>query len=321
MPSTIKELDGLPSGEIKLLVSEAEQRIMDAVDEKFAVQEGKLDVMQDNVSILVGNTKLEGLMQGTKKSIDALTVRHDTWHGEDLSYRSEMKSRMTVLEADTKQMGDQVSHVKWLVYASYGVGRVSVKCFDLLKSEAFWQVAGCGIALFLLEKDSSCHISLDRSDPANAQIERVMNELVYSKRGLALTESFEGLRLTAYRDVKGVLTIGYGHTGPDVSVGLTISAEDAERLLLRDVQHASDIVNRLVTLPALTQDEFDALVDFAFNAGCGALAGSTLLRDLNAGDLAGAAAQFEAWDHASGEVVAGLLRRRIAEEVLFKAAA
>ena len=66
--------------------------------------------------------------------------------------------------------------------------------------------------------------------------------------------------------------------------------------------------------------EFDALVDFAFNCGCGAFAGSTLLKLLNAGDYPGAAAQFDVWDHASGKVVAGLLRRREAETQEFATA-
>jgi lysozyme len=142
---------------------------------------------------------------------------------------------------------------------------------------------------------------------------------VYSKSGLQLTESFEGCRLTAYQDQRDVWTIGYGHTGPDVHAGLTVTQAQAEALLAKDVQHAAETVNRLVTFPGLTQDEFDALVDFAFNAGCGAFAGSTMLKDLNAGNVAAAAAQFEQWDHCDGKVVAGLLRRRIAEKDLFLA--
>ena len=63
----------------------------------------------------------------------------------------------------------------------------------------------------------------------------------------------------------------------------------------------------------LTQGEFDALTDFVFNCGCGAFAGSTMLRLLNAGDYQSAAGQFDLWDHAGGQVVAGLLRRREAE--------
>ncbi len=143
--------------------------------------------------------------------------------------------------------------------------------------------------------------------------------MTYSQDGLKLTEGFESCRLTAYRDIKGILTIGWGHTGPDVFEGQTITQEQADALLLQDVQNAVNHVNHLVTV-TLTQSEFDALVDFAFNCGCGAFAGSTLLKLLNAGDYPGAAAQFDSWDHAAGKVVAGLLRRREAETQEFAAA-
>lgn len=139
----------------------------------------------------------------------------------------------------------------------------------------------------------------------------------YSKNGLHLTEQFEGCRLTAYRDVGGVLTVGYGHTGPDVHEGLTITQAQAEAYLRSDIASAADAVNRLASVE-ITQAEYDALVDFTFNSGIGALTHSTLLRDLNAGDFAGAAQRFEEWDHAGGKVVAGLLRRRVAEAELFK---
>jgi lysozyme len=101
-----------------------------------------------------------------------------------------------------------------------------------------------------------------------------------------------------------------------VREGLTITREQAEQLLLGDVSKAVATVNRVVTVD-LTQDEFDALVDFTFNLGCSAFESSTLLKDLNKGDIAGAAAQFERFDHAGGKVVAGLLRRRTAEASLF----
>jgi lysozyme len=71
-----------------------------------------------------------------------------------------------------------------------------------------------------------------------------------------------------------------------------------------------------VTYP-INQNEFDALVDFSFNDGNAALDGSTLLKDVNEGNLDGAAAQFQLWDHAAGKVVAGLLRRRLAEAAEF----
>jgi lysozyme len=143
-----------------------------------------------------------------------------------------------------------------------------------------------------------------------------LNGYQYDGAGLALTESEEGLRLTAYQDVRGVWTVGWGHTGPDVHEGLTITQGQAEALLRADIAHAVATVNRFVKVP-LTQTEFDALVDFTYNAGCGAFEGSTMLKDLNAGDYAAAADQFEVWDKAGGETVADLLRRREAEERLF----
>jgi len=138
----------------------------------------------------------------------------------------------------------------------------------------------------------------------------------YSDNGLALTKSFEGLRLTAYQDCGGVWTIGYGHTGPDVHAGLTITEADADAWLRTDVSEAVTCVNRAVNVP-ITQNQFDALVDFCFNCGRGSLLQSTLLRKVNIGDFAGAAAQFALWDHAGGEVVEGLVKRRTAEAELF----
>ena len=143
-----------------------------------------------------------------------------------------------------------------------------------------------------------------------------MNSYTYSHTGLHLTEQFEGCRLTAYQDQGGVPTIGYGHTF-GVALGDTCTQEQAEEWLQEDIGAAVDVVNRFVKVP-LTQSEFDALVDFEFNLGAGSLRDSTLLRLLNAGDHAGAAEQFERWDKCNGQVVAGLLRRRLAEEAEFK---
>jgi len=146
-----------------------------------------------------------------------------------------------------------------------------------------------------------------------------MNNYKYSKDGLHLTEGFEGVRLTAYPDPAtggDPWTIGYGHTGPEVHSGMTITQEQAENYLMQDVAKAASDVNAKVTVE-ITQNEFDALVDFAFNCGCGNLNNSTLLKKLNAGDHEGAAQEFLKWDMAAGHHMAGLLRRRQAEELLF----
>lgn len=143
-----------------------------------------------------------------------------------------------------------------------------------------------------------------------------MNEFDYSSAGLALTRNFEGLRLSAYQDSAGVWTIGYGHTGPEVHAGRRVTEPEAEELLRADLASAIDCVRRAVKLE-LTQAQFDALVDFCFNAGRGNFLGSSLLRLINAGNMASAAQQFGLWVHASGRVIPGLVRRRAAEARLF----
>lgn len=137
-----------------------------------------------------------------------------------------------------------------------------------------------------------------------------------SQKGLDLIKSFEGLRLSAYKDVVGVVTIGYGTTA-GVKMGDTITKECAEELLREDVKRFEAQVLRLVKVP-LTQGQHDALVSFVYNLGAGNLSNSTLLRLLNAGDYAGAAAQFDRWNKAGGKTLAGLVRRRAAERALFE---
>ena len=141
----------------------------------------------------------------------------------------------------------------------------------------------------------------------------------YSKKGIALTEDMEGCKLVAYPDSVGVWTIGYGHTR-GVHAGMTCTQAQAEAWLIEDIALAVNFVNTHVKVK-FTQGEFDALVDFAFNLGIGAEDHSTLLALVNQGKFDEAALQFPRWDKAGGHELAGLLRRRLAEQALFKQAA
>jgi lysozyme len=147
-----------------------------------------------------------------------------------------------------------------------------------------------------------------------------MQEFTYSDAGLALTKSFEGLRLEAYQDVGGVWTVGYGHTGPDLLTGMKISQADANAMLRADLSAAVAYVNRAVT-GEISQMQFDALVDFCFNVGRGNLLKSSLLRYVNLGEFESAAAQFLLWVNAGGKRVEGLVHRRQAERAMFLGAA
>jgi lysozyme len=143
-----------------------------------------------------------------------------------------------------------------------------------------------------------------------------MQKFKYSDGGLALTKSFEGLRLESYQDVAGVWTVGYGHTGPDLLAGMKISQADADAMLRADLSVAVACVNRGVT-EEISQPQFDALVDFCFNVGRSNFLQSSLLRYLNRGDFESAAAQFLLWVNAGGKKVEGLVRRRQAERGMF----
>lgn len=139
-----------------------------------------------------------------------------------------------------------------------------------------------------------------------------------SQKGIDLIKKFEGLRLTAYVCPAGVLTIGYGHTGSDVTPGLRISEEEAEKLLWRDTESAQQTVSSFVTAK-INQNEYDSLISFTFNVGPTAFVNSTLLRLLNKGaDRKVVAAEFGRWVKAGSDTpVPGLVRRREEERKLF----
>ena len=135
--------------------------------------------------------------------------------------------------------------------------------------------------------------------------------------GLELIKSFEGFRATTYTCPGGKPTIGWGHViQPGESFVEPISPAQGLSILARDLAQAEAAVERLVTAP-LTDNQFAALVSFTFNLGRGNLATSTLRAKLNAGDHAGAAAEFGRWVKARGQVLPGLVRRRAAERELF----
>ena len=122
-------------------------------------------------------------------------------------------------------------------------------------------------------------------------------------------KAFEGLMLTAVRDVGGVLTIGYGHTGKDVEEGDRISPYWAEELLKEDLGLVESQVRALKV--ARTQGQFDALVSFVYNLGIGRLRNSNLLKVIrNGGSRNQIKTEFKKWVYAGGRKLKGLEKRR-----------
>ena len=128
-----------------------------------------------------------------------------------------------------------------------------------------------------------------------------------------LLKKFEGCKLKAYRCPANVCTIGYGHTNgagaPMVNDGMTITQAQAEDILKRDIVKYEVAVMDLVKVK-LTQNQFDVLVDFAYNAGVGNLKSSTMLKKINSGDLDAVPAELMKWTKGGGKVLPGLVRRR-----------
>lgn len=135
-----------------------------------------------------------------------------------------------------------------------------------------------------------------------------------SANGLNLIKSFEGCKLTAYKclPTEKYYTIGYGHYGSDVTAGMKITKEQAEELLLQDCEKAIKNVNSFMSKYNFNQNQFDALVSFAFNVGSIiqlTASGTRTLEQISS--------KITAYNKSGGRVIAGLVKRRAKEKELF----
>lgn len=136
-----------------------------------------------------------------------------------------------------------------------------------------------------------------------------------------LIKSFESLRLDAYVDDVGKLTIGWGTTaaagvGIAPKLGMRITEAEADVYLARAIEKFASAVRPAIKVP-VNENEFGALVSLVYNIGPTQFLASTVLRRLNAGDRDGAADAFRMWNKGGGRVLNGLIRRREAERRLF----
>jgi lysozyme len=136
-----------------------------------------------------------------------------------------------------------------------------------------------------------------------------------SETGLALLKDFEGCRLTAYPDITGVPTLGYGFT-VGVNLGDTMTQAECDDRLLRELTpYESAVWN--ATGGNVTQNEFNALTSFSWNVGIAGMQKSSVIKAHNKGDKQAAARAFGLWNKAGGKPIAGLTRRRAAEAALY----
>ena len=144
-----------------------------------------------------------------------------------------------------------------------------------------------------------------------------------SQEGIdALLKKYEGCKLKAYRCPANVCTIGYGHTSaagnPVVTDGMTITQKQCDDILRSDLVKYETAVHNMVQQP-LNQHQFDVLVDFAYNAGIGALKSSTLLKKVNAAKFDEVPAELMKWTKGGGKILPGLVKRRQAESAWWMA--
>jgi len=143
-----------------------------------------------------------------------------------------------------------------------------------------------------------------------------LSYMIPSDNAVQLIKQFEGCKLEAYQDVRGIWTIGFGTTGPGIVEGLTISQNTADAMLKGHVKEVGLSLTDFIG-QGIPQDCFDACTCLAYNIGTGNFKTSTLLKLIKAQDLKGAAQEFLKWDHAGGKEIEGLKRRREAEMALF----
>ena len=133
-----------------------------------------------------------------------------------------------------------------------------------------------------------------------------------------MVKQFEGLRLFPYKDVVGIETIGFGHVVLETDRFQTpLTGPEAMALLQADVASRTPHLNSMLVRD-LTDDQWASLFDFCFNLGLNNLKHSTLLRVVNAGQDDAVHGNFLKWDRAGGNVINGLLIRRLAEAALYE---
>lgn len=143
-PIQIKELDGLPAGEIHLAIANSEARTVDRMQEKLEehreaietrldTQDNKLDGMQSDLTALVGTSKVPGQVTRLTDLVEGLVANHETWHGADIEFRSDITEKVTKLSQQHEAIAKDVRQVKWVVKTSYAIAKVGKTTIKVVK--------------------------------------------------------------------------------------------------------------------------------------------------------------------------------------------
>jgi hypothetical protein len=134
-PITIKELDGLPAGEIHLAIAQSENRQVglmelklaehrEAIEHRLDTQDVKLEAMQEDLTSLVGSDKVPGQVTRLNELVQGLVNKHDEWHAQDTAFRSDITSKVSQLSDEQAVMAKDVRQVRWFIRACYALARL-----------------------------------------------------------------------------------------------------------------------------------------------------------------------------------------------------
>ncbi len=143
-----------------------------------------------------------------------------------------------------------------------------------------------------------------------------------SKNCIDLIKKFEGFRSEAYQDSVGIWTVGYGSTmwpdGKKVQPGQRMTIQEAEAVMTWELERKGKVILSGLPTTIINQNQYDALLSFAYNLGVGALLKSTLFKKLkvNPNDPS-IRTEFMRWVNAGGKPLKGLITRRKAEADLY----
>ena len=148
----IKELDGLPAGEIHLAIAQSELKTVglmetklnehrEAIEERLDTQDSKLEAMQEDLTSLVGTDKVEGLVQRNTKLLEGLVDKHQQWHDQDLEFRSTITLSVAQLADRHEVVAEDVRSIKWLVATFSGLRKLGAGTAKAVKeSKVLWRV-------------------------------------------------------------------------------------------------------------------------------------------------------------------------------------
>ncbi|MDE6491213.1 MAG: lysozyme [Muribaculaceae bacterium] len=141
-----------------------------------------------------------------------------------------------------------------------------------------------------------------------------------SQQMIDLIMQWEGFRAKAYRCPSGVLTVGYGHTGAEITPETTVTTDEATGMLLADIRNVERCIASMSDGAGvvLTQHQFDALVSLAFNIGSTRLRRSMLWRKISINAPTDEITrEFRRWVYAGGKIMPGLVKRREREASIY----